>query len=149
MAAEIWDDIAAAAAGRAVRNSFSKLGISIGVVTTVVVETIMAIIDIREEYKKWRSGVLVKTRKEFIAEVVDKVLLALFRSGGSIAGMIVGQIVIPVGGLGGALLGMLGGHLVDKGFSAQTKEAFGQAIDTLIDKFDEMKAKLKAHSHKF
>ena len=150
--AEIWDDIAAAAAGRAVGNAFSKLGISIGVVTTVVVETIIAIVDIREEYKKWRSGVLVKTRKEFIAEVVDKVLLALFRSGGSIAGMIVGQIVIPVpvlGGLLGAPIGMLGGHLVEKGFSAQTKEAFGQAIDTLIDKFDEMKAKLKAHSHKF
>ena len=150
--AEIWDDIAAAAAGRAVGNAFSKLGISIGVVTTVVVETIIAIVDIREEYKKWRSGVLVKTRKEFIAEVVDKVLLALFRSGGSIAGMIVGQIVIPVpvvGGLGGAVLGMLGGHLVEKGFSAQTKEAFGQAIDTLIDKFDEMKAELKAHSYKF
>ena len=140
--AEIWDDIAAAAAGRAVGNAFSKLGISIGVVTTVVVETIIAIVDIREEYKKWRSGVLVKTRKEFIAEVVDKVLLALFRSGGSIAGMIVGQIVIPVpvvGGLVGALIGMLGGHLVEKGFSAKTKEAFGQAIDTLIDEFDEMK----------
>ncbi|XP_058954187.2 uncharacterized protein [Pocillopora verrucosa] len=150
--AEIWDDIAAAAAGRAVGNAFSKLGISIGVVTTVVVETIIAIVDIREEYKKWRSGVLVKTRKEFIAEVVDKVLLALFRSGGSIAGMIAGQILIPVpvvGGLVGALIGMFGGHLVEKGFSAQTKEAFGQAIDTLIDKFDEMKAKLKAHSHKF
>ena len=140
--AEIWDDIAAAAAGRAVGNAFSKLGISIGVVTTVVVETIIAIVDIRQEYKKWRSGVLVKTRKEFIAEVVDKVLLALFRSGGSIAGMIVGQIVIPVpvvGGLVGALIGMLGGHLVEKGFSAKTKEAFGQAIDTLIDEFDEMK----------
>lgn len=150
--AEIWDDIAAAAAGRAVGNAFSKLGISIGVVTTVVVETIIAIVDIREEYKKWRSGVLVKTRKEFIAEVVDKVLLALFRSGGSIAGMIAGQILIPVpvvGGLVGALIGMFGGHLVEKGFSAQTKEAFGQAIDTLIDKFDEMKARLKAHSHKF
>ena len=147
VAAEIWDDIAAAA-GRA----FSKLGISIGVVTTVVVETIIAIWGIRKEYKKWGSGVLVKTRKEFIAEVVDKVLLALFRSGGSIAGMIVGQIVIPVpvlGGLFGAPIGMLGGHLVEKGFSAQTKEAFGQAIDTLIDKFDEMKAELKAHSYKF
>ena len=47
MAAEIWDDIAAAAAGRAVRNAFSKLGIGIGVVSTVVVETPMAIVDIR------------------------------------------------------------------------------------------------------
>ena len=148
VAAEIWDDIAAAAAGRA----FSKLGISIGVVTTVVVETIIAIWGIRKEYKKWGSGVLVKTRKEFIAEVVDKVLLALFRSGGSIAGMIVGQIVIPVpvvGGLVGALIGMFGGHLVEKYFSARIKEAFGQAIDTLIDEFDEMKAELKAHSYKF
>ena len=150
--AEIWDDIAAAAEGRAVGKAFSKLGISIGVVTTVVVETIIAIMGIRKEYKKWGSGVLVKTRKEFIAEVVDKVLLALFRSGGSIAGMIVGQIVIPVpvvGGLVGALIGMFGGHLVEKHFSARKKEAFGQAIDTLIDIFDEMKAELKAHSYKF
>ena len=148
VAAEIWDDIAAAA-GRA---AFSKLGISIGVVTTVVVETIIAIWGIRKEYKKWGSGVLIKTRKEFIAEVVDKVLLALFRSGGSIAGTIVGQIVIPVpivGGLVGALIGMFGGHLVEKYFSARKKEAFGQAIDTLIDEFDEMKAELKAHSYKF
>ena len=150
--AEIWDDIAAAAAGRAVGNAFSKLGIGIGAVSTVVIETIMAIVDIREEYAKWRGGDLTKTRKQFIAEVVDKVILALFRIGGSIAGMIVGQIVIPVpivGGLVGALIGMFGGHLFGKGFSAQTKEAFGQAIDTLIDKLDEMKAKLEAHSHKF
>ena len=84
--------------------------------------------------------------------MVDKVILALFRIGGSIAGTIVGQIFIPVpivGGLVGALLGMFGGHLVGKWFSAQTKEAFGQAIDALINELDEMKAKLKAHSHKF
>ena len=150
--AEIWDDFAAAAAGRAVRNAFSKLGIGIGVVSTMVIETIMAIVDIRKEYAKWRDGVLIKTRKEFIAEVVDKVILALFRIGGSIAGTIVGQIFILVpivGGLVGALLGMFGGHLVGKWFSAQTKEAFGQAIDALINELDEMKAKLKAHSHKF
>ena len=138
--AEIWDDIAAAAAGRAVGNALSKLVIGIGAVSTVVIETITAIYNIREEYAKWRGGKIIKTRKQFIAEVVDKVILALFRSGGSIAGMIVGQILIPVpivGGLVGALIGMFCGHLFGKGFSAQIKEAFGQAIDTLIDKFDE------------
>ena len=138
--AEIWDDIAATAAGRAVGNALSKLVIGIGAVSTVVIETIMAIYNIREEYAKWRGGKIIKTRKQFIAEVVDKVILALFRSGGSIAGMIVGQILIPVpivGGLVGALIGMFCGHLFGKGFSAQIKEAFGQAIDTLIDKFDE------------
>ena len=140
MGAEIWDDIAAAAAGRAVGNALSKLVIGIGAVSTVVIETITAIYNIREEYAKWRGGKIIKTRKQFIAEVVDKVILALFRSGGSIAGMIVGQILIPVpivGGLVGALIGMFCGHLFGKGFSAQIKEAFGQAIDTLIDKFDE------------
>lgn len=147
--AEIWDDVAAAAAGRAVGETLSKLGISIGVVSTLVVEIIIAIVDIRKEYEKWRGGVLIKTRKEFIAEVVDKVILAICRAGGSIAGMTAGQIIIPVpvvGGLVGALVGMFGGHLMGRQFSKETKKAFEKTTDALID---EMKAKLKAHSRKF
>lgn len=144
---EFWDDIANVAAGRAVRDAFSKFGIDIGVVSTVVVETIMAAVDIYEEYEKWESGLLTKTRKEFIAEVVDKVILALCRCGGNIAGMLGGQIVIPIpiiGGLVGALVGMFCGHLLGKGLSAQTKETFGQTIDALINELDEMKARLKS-----
>lgn len=116
----------------------------------------MAIVDIHTEYKKWRSGIspLVKTRKDFIAEVVDRVIMAICRAGGSIAGMIVGQIVIPVpvvGGLVGALVGIFGGHLFGKAVLAKSnvKEALAQCIDALIDNFDEVKAKLKAHAHKF
>ena len=151
--AEIWDDVSAAAAGRAVGETLSKLGISIGVISTVIVEIIVAIVGIRKEYEKWRGGVLIKTRKEFIAEVVDKVILAICRTGGSIAGMTAGQIMIPVpvvGGLVGALVGTFGGDLVGKMVSAETdvKGALAQSIDALIDKFDEISAKRKAHSHK-
>ena len=144
---EFWDDIANVAGGRVVRDAFSKFGIDIGVVSTVVVETIMAAVDIYEEYEKWESGLLTKTRKEFIAEVVDKVILALCRCGGNIAGMLGGQIVIPIpiiGGLVGALVGMFCGHLLGRGLSAQTKETFGQTIDALINELDEMKARVKS-----
>ncbi|XP_022784481.1 uncharacterized protein LOC111325044 [Stylophora pistillata] len=153
VAAELWDDFAAATARKAVGNALPKLGISVGAATTVVAETIMAIWDIRKEYKKWRDGLLIKTRKEFIAEVVDRVILGLCRINGIIVGMIVGQIVIPipvVGGLVGALVGTFGGDLVGKMVSAKTnvKGALAQSIDALIDKFDEINAKRKAHSHK-
>lgn len=152
--AELSDDIAlqAARVGASVDEAtpaLSKVGTGIGVALTVAIEAIMAAYDIHKEYKKWKEGVLIKSREQFIAEVADKVILALSRSGGSIAGMIVGQLVIPVpilGGLLGALVGIFGGHLEGKFLSAKTKKALGQLIDTLINRLDEMKADLYAIS---
>ena len=140
--ADLSDDIAYQATSRAVVSVdeavpvLPKLGTGIGVALTVAIEAIMAGYDIHKEYKKWKEGVLINSREQFIAEVADKVILALSRSGGSIAGMIVGQIVIPVpilGGLLGALVGIFGGHFAGKLFSQTTKEDIGHLIDTLIN----------------
>lgn len=90
MGVEIWDDFVVVVVGRVVRNVFLKFGIGIGVVLIMVIEIIMVIVDICKEYVKWRGGVLIKIRKEFIVEVVDKVILVFFCIGGSIVGMIVG-----------------------------------------------------------
>ena len=94
-----------------------KFGLCVGSVVTLIVEAIMAGYDIRNAYKKWKDGVLIESREEFIEEVADIVQLALSRSGGSIGGMILGQVVIPIpilGGLIGALLGVFGGHVAGK-----------------------------------
>lgn len=123
---ELVDDFAVAigrgatrsAVGEAAPRSLSKIGVGVGAAVTVIVEAVMAGYDIHETYKKWKKTDLIKSREEFIKEATDIVLLALFRSGGSIVGMIVGQVVIPipaVGGLVGAVLGNFGGHLIGKG----------------------------------
>lgn len=144
--AEIWDDVAVAG-GSAVPKALSKVGISVGVISTAVVEALMAGYNIHKEYKKWEDGVLVSSREKFIEEVVDNVILALSRIGGSVGGMIVGQVLIPVpilGGLVGALVGVFGGHLFGKSFSELIKEDLGQTIDAVMDLLEKIKAELKA-----
>ncbi|KAL9959530.1 hypothetical protein ACROYT_G032859 [Oculina patagonica] len=95
----------------------------------------MAVYDIYLANKKWKEGVLIESREEFIKEVTDTVQLALFRSGGSIAGMFVGQIVIPIpilGGLVGAVLGLLGGHLIGKFISEASSKPLARLIENII-----------------
>ena len=78
---------------------------------------------------------MIESREEFIKEVTDIVLLALSRSGGSIVGMVVGQMVIPipvVGGLVGAVLGLLGGHVFGKSISDASAETLAHLIETKI-----------------
>lgn len=124
--AETWDDVVAAGG-----SALPKAGIAIGVISTAVVEVFMATYNIQKEYKNWEDGVLVSSREKFIEKVVDNVILAVSRLGGSVGG----QVLIPVpilGGLVGSLVGVFGGHLVGKSLSEFTKEALGQKIDTLI-----------------
>jgi len=93
----------------------------------------MAGYDIHTAYTKWKGGVLTKSREEFIKEVTDIVLLALFRTGGSITGMVVGQVVIPipvVGGLVGAVVGVLGGHLLGKFVSEKCADSIAHLIES-------------------
>ena len=117
-------------------DSFTvAIGRGVGAAVTVIVEAITAGYDIYNAYKKWKGGILIKSREEFIKEVTDSVLLAIFRSGGSLMGMVVGQIVIPipvVGGLGGGVLGLLGGHLFAKRISETSTETFARLIETKI-----------------
>ena len=141
--AELIDDFAAAIGRRAIRSAvgqtapkvLSKVGVGLGAAVTVIIEAIMAGKDIRKAYKKWEGGVLIKSREEFIKEATDIVLLALLRSAGSNAGMIVGQLVIPipvVGGLVGAVLGVLGGHLLGKFMSEKCTKYFARSIESKL-----------------
>lgn len=143
MVTELLDDFAVAIGRGATRSAFgqaapgaiSKVGVGVGVAVTVIVEAVMVGYDIRKASKKWKDTELIESREEFIEEVTDIVLLALFRSGGSISGMVVGQIVIPipvVGGLVGAVLGVLGGHLIAKLISAKSTETLAHLIETKI-----------------
>ena len=141
--AELLDDFAAAigrgatrsAVGQAAPKALSKVGVGVGVAVTVIIEAVMAGYDIYKASKKWKDTEVIESREEFIKEVTDIVLLGLFRSGGSIAGMVVGQLVIPipvVGGLVGAVLGVLGGHLLGKIVSEISAEDLAHLIETEI-----------------
>ena len=123
------------AIGQGVPRAISKVGVGVGAAVTVIVEAFMAGNDIHNAYKKWNDGILIKSREEFIKEVTDIVMLALSRSGGSIAGMVVGQILIPipvVGGLVGAVLGVLGGHVVGKFISERSNKTLACLIESII-----------------
>lgn len=142
---EFLDDFAVAigrgatrsAVGQAAPRAISKVGIGVGAAVTVIVEAVIAGYDIHKAFKKWKdtdSG-LIKSREEFIKEVTSIVMLALFRTGGSIAGMVVGQILIPipvVGGLVGAVLGILGGHFIGKLISETSTKTLAHLIETKI-----------------
>ena len=131
---ELLDDFAVAI-GRGATKAVSKIGAGVGAAVTVIIEAVMAGYDIRNAYKMWKAE-LIRSREEFFKEVTDIVLLALFRSGGSIIGMVVGQVLIPipiVGGLAGAVLGNLGGHLIAKGLAATPySEILAHLIETEI-----------------
>lgn len=122
-------------ASQAAPKALSKVGVGVGAAVTVIIEAVMAGYDIRNAYKKWKDTQVIESREEFIGEVTDILLLALFRSGGSIIGMVVGQVVIPipvVGGLVGAVLGVLGGHLLGKFMSETTTKSLACFIENKI-----------------
>ncbi|KAJ7331232.1 hypothetical protein OS493_020014 [Desmophyllum pertusum] len=142
--ADLIDDIAVAvgrvtsnAVGKATKVALPKVGLIVGAAVTVVVEAIMAGYDIHNAVKKWKDGRLIKSREEFIEEVTDILLLAFSRSGGSIGGMIFGQLVIPIpilGGFVGAVLGVLVGHCAGKFFSETSTETIARLIESKIAK---------------
>ena len=93
------------------------IGVWGGAVVSIFAECFLAYREIKSAKQKWKEGIVIKTRKEFIKEVIDSVLQGTFRAGGSIGGMIVGQLFIPIpvlGGVIGAVLGYLSGHCTSK-----------------------------------
>ena len=116
------DDIVLAAlksTGRTVaRSVLSKgIGVVLGPVVSIIVETFLTCRDIYEAKKKRDKGVVITNRKQFIKTVIDKVISGLLRAGGSIGGMILGQSVIPipvVGAIVGAVAGVFIGHVSAK-----------------------------------
>ena len=96
------------------------IGVWGGPLVSIFAECFLAYREIKSAKQKWKQGIVIKTRKEFIKEVIDSVLQGTVRAGGSICGMIVGQLLIPIpvlGGVIGAVLGYLSGHFASKLFT--------------------------------
>ncbi len=117
------------------QKALPKVGLGVGAAVTVLVEIIIAGIKIYNANEKCKSGVLIEFREKFIKEVIDSVLLALTRSGGCIAGMFVGELVIPIPFLGGALLGLLVGHIIGKVLPEISTEYLARLIESIIVKW--------------
>jgi hypothetical protein len=115
---------------------FVGLGSILGAFSAALVEIGNAAYSIYLAKQKWDEGNVIKSRKEFIREVIDILILALSRCGFTIGGMFIGQCVIPipfVGSLFGMLAGTLVGHVAGKVISEQSSPYLTEAVDNLID----------------
>ena len=121
-----------------VRGSIRGLaGLGVASFLTVLSEVILACHDISEATEKMDKGVTVKGRRELIKEVKDVVVSGASRSVGSIVGMIVGQLLIPIpaaGGIIGGLVGLLFGHLSSTVLTKLEIEWLNRLIGQLIDR---------------
>ena len=105
-------------------------------VSTALIEIGNAAYNIYLAKQKWNEGLLIKSRIEFIKEVVDIILLALSRCGASIAGMFVGQCLIPipfVGSFIGLLVGTLVGHIGGKVIARNSSSFLASVVDKLME----------------
>lgn len=106
---DMTDDVLFAARGAA-RNVLPRAaGLGIGAAVTVIIESYLAYRDICEAKKKWDAGIIIKTRREFIKEVISVVVMTTSRTVGSVVGMIAGEFLIPVpvvGAIIGAVVGL-------------------------------------------
>ena len=118
------------------RNVLPRGALAIGTAVAIIAEVILLCYDIYKAKDKWDKGVVIKSRKDFIKEVIDIVVSAFFRAGGSVGGMILGQFLIPIpvgGGIVGAVGGVVLGHwsaklLTETGLT----ERFSKRIDAFI-----------------
>ena len=138
---DFLDDIILAIKPAARRVVPGSAGLGLGAAVTVVAEIYLAYRDICEAKKKWSAGVVIKSRKDFIKEVIDIVLLSTGRSVGSIVGMIAGQLLIPVpflGGIIGAVIGVCVGHWCAKrlGDSGVTEWLAGRIDNFIAEKLE-------------
>ena len=116
-------------------EALSVFGCSFGLPLALAVDVACLAWSISDAKKKWDEGVLIKTRQEFIKEVVHLVILHVVRFGAFVAGCIIGQMVIPVpvfGGIVGILGGSLFGHWLGKGASYLFSESIASAVEALL-----------------
>ena len=108
------------------RRISSKVSVGVAAAAGALIEIAIAVYDIHRAYKQWKGdenqpgGILIKSREEFIVEVIEIITTGGARFGLGFVGMILGQIWIPIPGLGaivGSLVGVLLGHLAGKGFN--------------------------------
>ena len=135
---ESIDDVLFAARG-APRSVLPRAaGLGVGAAVTVIVECFLAYRDICETKKKWNAGIIIKTRREFIKEVISVVVMATSRTVGSVVGMIAGQFLIPVpvvGAIIGAVVGLCASHWCAKKFTeSEAVEWLAGRIDNFIEK---------------
>ena len=90
-------------------NSLSRLGqlglkgLDVGLLVSIFIEIGVAVKNINNAWEKYNSGVI--SGEKLFKDAADKVMGAVFRSGGSVAGMIAFGVV-------GTLFGVFCGHLV-------------------------------------
>ena len=92
-------------------------GFYVGAAVSIFPEAFLAYKEIMSAKQKWNDRIVITDRKEFIKAVIDSLLSASFRAGGSIGGMIVGQLFFPNPVLDGIIKAVLGhsfGHFASK-----------------------------------
>jgi hypothetical protein len=115
-------------------ESLSLIGCTAGVVVSLVIDVACLVYGIWEATQKWRKGVLIKTREEFIEEVVGLVIKSWFRFVGSVAGMFIGQIFIPIPVVG-AIVGILLGSGVGFGLGKFVSWSCSKRIASTLEKW--------------
>ena len=89
------------------------IGVYVGAAVSIFAEAFLAYREIMSAKQKWKEGIVMTTRQEFIKEVIDSVLSAPLRAGGSIGGMTFGQFLIPIPVLGGIIGAAIGAFACD------------------------------------
>ena len=84
-------------------SHLGRLGLDVGALVSILIEIGVAGKNICNDWEKYSSGVI--SEEKFLKDAADKVMGAVFRSGGSVTGM------IAFGGAG-SLFGVFVGHLV-------------------------------------
>ena len=126
-------------------SHLSNFGDGVGVFIIVLYEAACLLIEVKDMYEDWNgTRRLIKSTEELHTKMGDRVLLFLFRPGGSIACMFFGQLLWPcwptLGGLVGAVLGaIIGEQILAKIFSATNATALAPSLRSMID---EIKVKL-------
>lgn len=120
------------ARGGAKATSKIALGVSAGL--AILIDTIVVGYEINQNHKKWKEGILIKSREEFTQKVTEAVMAGAGRLGCGIGGMILGQILIPVPFLGAIIGSLLGAGLGDLLGRWVGRHYVGKGIGWIVEK---------------